>query len=291
MGGRRQLIIAALIVILGSGGLLGYSYMEQQANMNYFPESGYILTGDPEIEMKQLLFTGGTTWRNGLDETVAFDDLQGNKTEVSSKSFVHYESESLAALSDGVVVDLNDISSARMTNHYAVSSKIVFQSAEPQGYTPSNSSSDLQLTDFLWKVSEDKYMIVSDDISVRFSEEDVRDTSDFVEVTYIDGGVIQLQTAENLWQTVSNECVATLDNGESLDLSLKNIQDGDGNVLMDFGKIALNSDDYTEVIPLTEELKNVHESVIPHFDITAEQGQDGEIGLNGENGLNGTNGT
>lgn len=291
MGGRRQLIIAALIVILGSGGLLGYSYMEQQANMNYFPESGYILTGDPEIEMKQLLFTGGTTWRNGLDETVAFDDLQGNKTEVSSKSFVHYESESLAALSDGVVVDLNDISSARMTNHYAVSSKIVFQSAGPQGYTPSNSSSDLQLTDFLWKVSEDKYMIVSDDISVRFSEEDVRDTSDFVEVTYIDGGVIQLQTAENLWQTVSNECVATLDNGESLDLSLKNIQDGDGNVLMDFGKIALNSDDYTEVIPLTEELKNVHESVIPHFDITAEQGQDGEIGLNGENGLNGTNGT
>ena len=246
MGGRRQLILAALIVILGSGGLLGYSYMEQQANMNYFPESGYILTGDPEIEMKQLQFTGGTTWRNGLDETVAFDDLQGNKTEVSSKSFVHYESESLAALSDGVVIDLNDISSARMTNHYAVSSKIVFQSSGPQGYTPSNSSSDLQLTDFLWKVSEDKYMIVSDDISVRFSGEDVRDTSDFVEVTYIDGGVIQLQTAENLWQTVSNECRATLDNGEIVDLSLKNIQDENGDVLMDFGKITKISKKVTQ---------------------------------------------
>lgn len=77
MGGKRQLILATLLILLGSCGLLGYSYMEQQANLNYFPESGYILIDDPEIEAKQLLFTGGTTWRDGLDDKVAFEDAQG----------------------------------------------------------------------------------------------------------------------------------------------------------------------------------------------------------------------
>ena len=286
---NKQILISGVLTLAAAAGVLGYSWTQQRQSQTTFPESGYILTGDPEVENKQVMFSGGTAYRSGLDDTVSFDDIQGNKTEVSAKSFVHYDGSDLSALSDGVVVDLNDIGSARVTNHYAVSSRILFES-DGRGYTPSNASSDLTMTDFLWKVSEDKYMLVSDNLSIMFGGEDIRDATNYLEVSYIDGGVIQLQTEENLWQTVSNVCYAQLDNGETVDLALRNVQDENGGVLLDFAKVVLDSEDNKEIIPLTEELRNVHETVIPHFDITAEPGADGEAGAAGAAGAAGNTG-
>ena len=289
MKGKRSVLIMLLVTVLVGGTVLGYSWRRENQNAQTFAGSGYVLLSDADSGEKQALFQSGTVWRSGLSDTVSFHDVQGNQVKVSGQSFAHYDNKDVAALSDGVVVDLSSVDNGQMTNHYAVSNKILF-SWNGSAYQMNSASTDLAFRDYIWKLSAEKYMVCSSGIQVHFADDDVREAGDFIEVTYIDGGVIQVQTEENLWQTVSDNCYATLENGEIVNLSLRNVSDGDGTVLMDFSKIVLGADDNIEVTPLTEELENVKESVIPHFDITAENGKDGAQGGNGTNGELGQDG-
>lgn len=289
MKGKRLITIVVLLTLLVGGGTTAYFWSQNKAYANVFEGNGYVHIADPETEVKQVAFNEGTSWKNGLSNTVSFKDSQGTEQTVSADSFVHYDNDTLSAMSNGVLADLNDLDNAKVTNHYAIAPKV---NLEPSGsgYVISNSSVDAGFVDFLWKISDKKYMLVSDNIQLHFSEEDVRDVQDYVEITYIDEGVLQLQTKENVWQTISQSCYATLNNGEKIDLVLKNVQNSVGEVLTDFSKLVLDSEDNVEVTPLTEELENVNESVIPHFDITAEPGETGDSGESGVNGSGGTPG-
>lgn len=289
MGSKKQIVVIVLLAALLGGGAVGYSWQRNQAGASTFSTAGYVHVADPEQEAKQVAFQGGTAWRRGLSDTVSFADTQGNQQKISTQSFVHYDDRALAALTQGVVVDLNDLDTAQMTNHYSVAPAVTMENVG-NGYAIRGGSADLSMSDFLWKVSEDKYMLVSSSIECQFSEEDVRPVEDYVEITYIDEGVIQLQSKENVWQTVSEECRAVLGNGEIVDLSLRNVQDSNGEVLMDFSKMVVDADSNVEVTPLTEELLGVKETVIPHFDITARDGEDGDIGAPGEAGQAGAPG-
>ena len=292
MKSKALVVILIIVGLLAGGGGVAYSAMQAKASARTFSDGGYILTADADSPDKQLLFAGGTQWKNMPDERILFKDVQGERKEITNQSFVHYASSNLSALSDGVVVDLNDVSNARMTNHYAVSSRILFE-GNGGSYVLSNTAAEYQFRDFMWKLSESKYMIVSDKIELELGDGETRVVNNFVEVSYIDNGIIQFQTEENLWQTVAPECMGELGNGELVDFAMRNVQDPEGEVLLDFGKVVLDSEDNIEVIPMDDRLENVFESIIPHFNIKAEPGEDGEDGLegdSGEEGLPGGNG-
>lgn len=293
MGSKKQIVVVVLLAAILGGGVLGYSWQRNKTGASTFSVAGYVHVADPERDVKQIAFQGGTAWRRSLADTVSFADTQGNRQKVSTDSFVHYDDQALAALDRGVVVDLNDLDTTQMTNHYSVAPAVAMEKAG-NGYAFQGASENLSMSDFLWKLNEGKYMLVSSNIECRFSEDDVRPVEDYMEITYIDEGVIQIQSRENVWQTVSDSCVAVLNNGEVVDLSLRNVQNSSGDVLMDFSKMVVDADSNVEVTPLTQELAEVHESIIPHFDITAKDGEDGEQGVSGapgEAGLPGDPGT
>ena len=296
MGGKKSIIAMFLVVILAGGAGLGYSWHRESVNARTFSGSGYVLNPNTETETKRTLFGEGTVWKKGLSDTVVFDDVQGSRTEVDEKSFVHYDNNDLSALSDGVLVNLDDLDNGEITNHYALSSRVTCQ-WDGSGYQLGSGESAVSFTDCIWKLDADKYLLRSDNIQMSFAADDVRDAGEFVEVTYIDNGVIQLQTADNLWQTISENCEAILSSGERVNLSRKNVTDAAGNVLIDFAKIVVGSDDNIEITPDTKSLKDELDAskeeagVIPHFDITAENGKAGAAGTSGTNGQSGTDGT
>lgn len=296
MGGKKSIIAMFLVVILAGGAGLGYSWHRESVNARTFSGSGYVLNPNTETETKRTLFGEGTVWKKGLSDTVVFDDVQGSRTEVDGKSFVHYDNNDLSALSDGVLVNLDDLDNGEITNHYALSSRVTCQ-WDGSGYQLGSGESAVSFTDCIWKLDADKYLLRSDNIQMSFAADDMRDAGEFVEVTYIDNGVIQLQTADNLWQTISENCEAILASGERVNLSRKNVTDAAGNVLIDFAKIVVGSDDNIEITPDTKSLKDELDAskeeagVIPHFDITAENGKAGAAGTSGTNGQSGTDGT
>lgn len=286
MKSRKQVFFIAFLAIIFGVGLLGYSWQQNKISANFFDTSGYILVADQDTEVKQRIFPTGTEWKEALGDMIAFTDAVGDKIEIVRECFIHYDDSSLASMTDGVVVDLADISSAQLTNHYAISPEISFEN-NGSSYQLGNTTSEYVFSDFVWKISESKYMLVSDNISITFAEDDVREAENFIEFTYIDEGIVQIQTEENMWQTASSECSATAASGEVIDFFMKNVQNGNGDVLMDLSKITLGSEDNIEVTPLSEDLLSIAETVIPKFNITAEAGQDGTGGGDGDGGDNG----
>ena len=116
MGGKKQIIAMALLVsLLGAGGI-GYSWTQETAKANTFAGGGYVHISNPEQAEKKIAFQGGTAWHKGLNDTIAFEDTQGNQQKVSAESFAHYDDQSLSALTDGVVVDLNDLDTVSYTH-------------------------------------------------------------------------------------------------------------------------------------------------------------------------------
>ena len=289
MNGKKILVLLALLAVLVGGGMAAYFLVQSNQAAQTFPGDGYVLLSSENAERKQAMFSAGGTWRKSLSDTVVFQDVQGVTTKVSRDSFVHYNNRSMAALTDGVVVSLDNLGSAQMMNHYAVSNAIMFNWNGSE-YELGNTQSNLTFRDYIWKLAPDKYMVRSSDIKVHFGENDERPAGSFIEVSYVDNGVILIQTEENLWQTISENCYAVLDNGEIVNLSLRNVSDASGKVLIDFSKIVLNSEDNIEITPLTEALENLTEKVIPHFDITARNGKSGETGQSGAVGSDGGNG-
>lgn len=286
---KLLVILSAFILILG-GVALGYAWRSNRVNAPGFTRGGYILQANPEVSEKQLIFSQGTKYHMGMEDTIVFEDIRGAKASVSEQSFIHYDDSSLQALKSGVVVDLNDLDNSGMTNHYSINDRLVFVNNSDNRYTVDSTKGQLEFAEFIWKLSQDKYMVVSKDFDIYFSDKDIRGAEGYIEVTYIDEGVLQIQTADNVWQTVSENCYAILSNGEIVNFTYKNIQNADGEVLMDFSKMVLDSEDNIEVTPLTDNLLNIKESVIPHFDITAEQGENGDIGMDGEIGDDGEEG-
>ncbi|MFI3238511.1 MAG: hypothetical protein R3Y47_10880 [Lachnospiraceae bacterium] len=286
----NKLVISIVVTVMAIIGIvLGYSWQQSNQIKNVFAGSGFVLVDQTVSADKQILVDANSEWKTGLDDVLYIEDIVGNSIAVDAASFIHYDDSSLSSLSNGVVVDLNDIKTSQVTNYYSLSSEMKFEKRITD-YLLSGTDPELILSDFLWKISDSKYMLVSQDMELHFGDE-IREAGEFIEISYIDEGVIQIQTISNIWQTVSSDCYVLLENGERVDLSYRNIQDEDGNVLIDFAKIILNSNDNIEVIPMTEEMLLAIETVIPTFDITAEPGEDGLDGASGTDGTNGDTGS
>ncbi|NCB62470.1 MAG: hypothetical protein EOM52_02485, partial [Clostridia bacterium] len=128
MGSKKGIIAICLSVALVLCGLLGYSWQHRNATASAFAYSGYILTAEPGQQGKQVLFAADTIWREDLSDSVVFEDVQGSETRVGAESFAHYDNQSLSAMTRGVVVDLDDVHNAQVTNHYPVAPAVLLTS-------------------------------------------------------------------------------------------------------------------------------------------------------------------
>ena len=283
---KKQLIVVAVFGILCTA-LIGYSIVSVQSNQKSFSGSGYVHT--TKNESKKIVFENGTNYKNKVDGIVNFKDAVGESNNVDVKNYIHYDNSSLSSFSDGVLVDLDEISDNPSMNHYALSSNITLENNN-SSYSAMDSSQEVSFKNFLWKIDENKYMFVSPTMNLLVGDEDQRKISGYTEVTYIGERLIQIQTNENVWTTISEDCHLLVDNGLKINLSDRYIEDSEGNALLDFSRIVLDSEGNIELSPL-DAAKG--ETVIPHFDITAEDGQDGvggNAGTNGEAGVSAMDG-
>ncbi len=309
MGGKKIVIgIIAAAVIVGAG-LVAFSVVKGNNEASRFQENGYILDPDSTLTEKRNSFASGTAYKQAAGQKISFENLLGTKVEVPSASFIHYDDGPLAALARGVIVDTDDLYDKEtgkvnnvLRNYYALAPSTAMINVNDY-YSVGESETPLTFQHFVWKIADNKYMIVSTDISVTGVAEDAENGGNtiaagkFIELTYVDGGIIRVQTEEKLWQTVSKECYATLGNGLRIDLYYRNIfKPGEGSqsetVLLDFSDIVLDSNAIPELSPVSEDLESTKQTVIPYVKgIDGKKGATGTTGDPGEDGQEGDMGT
>ena len=288
---NKGFLVCCLLVVMSIFGVLGFAIYKDSQNQLTFKSDGYILTapklpGSDEVN-NQIYFEKGAKYKLKYPNKVVFKDQENKEIALDADSFVHYNDGSIGSLSDSVMVDLNEVETSTV-NYYGLSNQSVVENEGTQ-FMLDNLGEPIDFKDFLWKVSDTKYLLASNSIKITFSNNNVKDFKNFVELNYYDTGIIRIVTQEGTWQTVSMNSYAELDNGIVINLANRTIVKN-GRVKMSLEQMLVNSEDNIQIIP--EDQKKLLAEV-PKFDIKTIDGVngiDGEVGVNGKEGEKGKDG-
>ena len=275
--------IAIIITALGAAAITsftGFGVWHARSETPSFEAGGYILQGDQE-EIKQLSFASGEKYINTLQGSIRFKDSAGKEETVSRESFVHFDDNSVMALSDGVLLDFSDLSENFINNYFITSGLRISEAGG--AYTAETTAGSMRFGEHLWKLSEKKYMIESPTLKVHLSGDDVREVSDYVQVTITEDQIIHILTPENLWMTISEDCYIETAGGVKAYPATQLIDNG--SYRLSLAKLSVSAEDS---IVLTED--ETRRQIVPELNIEAIDGADGENGENGRIGQNGEDG-
>lgn len=275
--------IAMLGVLFAAivGGIIAMAVYVSSDSTGSFADSGYILEEGSDSE-KSISFLSGTDYNISQTGTVSVESESGTAEVISASNFVHLSDDSIMALSDGVLLDFSDLSSNFINNYYISSTLSITETSS--GYIASTESGEIEFGEHLWKLSDSKYLIRANTLSVYFSDDDIRETTDFVEITVTEDGIVQILTEENVWMTISESCYIETENGVIINPVTQIIDDGTYKVSIP--ELSVSADDS---IVLTE--YEMVELIVPEFNVEITNGTDGADGSAGTSGTDGTVGT
>lgn len=291
----KGLLISCITTLITIIGVLSFAVYRDSKKQPVFMDSGYILVSPDSTYSDaintQVYFEEGTKYKTMYPDKIVFKDQENNKKVIDAGSFVHYNDGSIGSLANGVMIDLNNLDSS-IINYYGLSTESTMESAGTD-YILDNRGSSMSFQDFLWKINDSKYLLVSDVITISLSDNNERTFEGYVELTYYDTGIIRIVTQEGTWQTVSSKCIARLENGISVNFSNKTVVKNEQDVKLSLEQMVIGSDDNIDIVP--DEVKK-EAAKAPKFDIqtidgvNGGKGKEGETGEDGEAGINGKEG-
>ncbi|MFI3313496.1 MAG: hypothetical protein R3Y62_06375, partial [Eubacteriales bacterium] len=232
--------------------------------------------------IKRVDFLADTAYTATATGLINFTSDTGASAAVAQESFLHLENGSIMALCDGVLFDFNDLSDNFINNYYITAQLPI--AANGGEYVAETTSGSITFGDHLWKVSDSKYLIRSEQLSVHFSNDDVREVSNYVQISTTADGIVQILTEENIWSTISDSCYIETAGGVQIYPTTQLVQNG--SYTMSMAKLSANIDD---AIVLTED--ETRRQIVPELNLESVDGEDGEAGEVGVNGTNGDAGT
>lgn len=259
----------------------GFGIWRATRQVPAFDAAGYILQGETE-EVKSISFRSGEAYTSTLSGGISFSDTDGKKTTVPRESFVYFEDSSVMALSDGVLVDFNDLSDNFINNYY-INAGLCLRDSNGS-YTAEATAGTMTFGEHLWKLSDTKYLIEAPSLKVYLSEGDVREVKDYVQVAVTADNIVHLLTPDNLWMTISEECYIETDQGVKI-YPVSQLIDS-GTYKLSLAKLSVTPED---AIVLSE--LETRRQIVPELNIEAIDGEDGQDGTDGQSGQEGASGT
>lgn len=281
----RVIVAVVIALLLAVTGLTAKTIMD--ANKQ-FSADGYVLVPSRDTEVttnvnQQYYFSAGTNYRKKYGKTIMFKDTSNQEVTMGTEEFVHYNDGSLGAFTKGVVMDLAEIGDNQVT-YYGVSDKTTLLK-QGQEYTMSYLGNSLTLTEFIWKIADDTFMLVSPEIKIHLTDDIEVVLEDYVQVQYVAGGIARLVHQRGTYQTVSNDAYIQSDSGFELKLTERAFYNGlEKAVSLD--EMVIDSSSNLTIDENEESLK------IPTFRVVnGKDGADGADGFTGEDGVSGEDGT
>lgn len=287
MKNKLVMIVLGVILVLAAGAMV-YAIYSTQSGKEVFAEDGYIIVydeSDAEQPAKTYHFTEGTAFKRSYEGSIQFRDTEGKTVTADANSFVHYDSGASASLSKSVLVNLDEVGSSAV-NYYGLNADTSVNRSGSSYSIDTSDSSSVDLTNYLWKVGNNRYMMVSDVITVSFADGESYTFDDYVELIYQEGGMVSIINGDTMLRDASKNTYVSTDTGIKINLATQVVLDDD-NIAMTLGQMTTDSDQVVSVLPAdVPELK----IIIPQFNFEVIDGKNGEDGPNGINGSNGADG-
>lgn len=278
----RKTGMIALLVVLLAAAVLGFGYQNKMQSQKTFFGDGYIVTLEETQEealAQPVYVQAGSSYTVRYPGQITFKDTSGLKKALPLSNFVHFADGSISSLTGGVVMEMGELKNG-LVNYYNVSDLSVME-RQNEGYVLNNQGTQIPFSDFVWKLSDDKYLISSPQLSVKYPNGQQSDVNGYVELNYIDAGVIQIVGEELAYQGLTTGASVVLRDGMSVDVGNRMVRQGEEDILS-LNALTLNAGTNLTVIPEEDlDLK------VPKFDITTIDGVNGELGEEGVQGVEG----
>lgn len=269
------MFILAAVLALGAG-LAVLSAVNNARNTRTFVADGFIL--DPSDEEfvtdnvnMEYYFTQGTKYKEKYGTQISFKDATGTNELIDSDHFIHYNDGSLGSFKKGVIMDVSEITESNY-GYYSLSKNTVLVK-NGGAYEMSSRGEAMNITEFIWKISDRDYMLLSPDVTLKTSGDDVQ-FSDYVQLTYVDNGIVRISHQSGTYQTVAADSTLVTRGGAELNLVGKNFM-VDGEAVLSLDDMTIDDDSYIDID------ENIEDGpTIPTFNV-----------INGKDGVNGTDGT
>ena len=292
---KKGLAVILIGIVLLAAGLGGLSIANTIASTKEFVADGYILAPTEETTVngevcKQLYFSQGAKYREKYDERVEFENQAGGKVSLATEQFLHYADGSLGSFSKGVLLNVQDVDLDQL-GYYSITKNTIL-TKNGNNYEMSSRGEKMNLSEFVWKISDTDYMLVSSNVVLHLGSSSQINLPQYAQIKFVDSGIVRVIHEQGTYQTVSADTYLSTDSGAELNLSSKNFYVA-GEKVLALDSMAIDDNTYIEI----DENLDTPQLKIPTFKVingkngaAGAAGEDGEIGEDGEDGLNGENG-
>lgn len=249
---KKYIVIIILIGIILGGVLIYNTLRVENENNKLFADSGYVLQSMEETQqnVERYYFNSNETYKTKFDQKVVFNNTEGEEVTANKTNFIHYSDGSISAFTNGVLLDLNNIDADPITYYNIMANSILEKSGE--NYTISNLDQTLRFTNLIWKIDTNKYIIISNNISLVLGNSEPREISGYVELEYLDNEIVKIYNQEATYQTISSDAYIDLPDDIRIDLGRRIVSKTDENK-MSLENMVIDSDDNVTIVDLEEE--------------------------------------
>lgn len=279
-----------IFFIVGIGiilaGLLVYNvYNVQKENTKVFEDPGYILQSASSQSQKvdKYYFNADEEYKIKNNQKVIFKDTSGDEVTTGKDNFIHYNNGSISSLKKGVLINLANIEQDPITYYSIAANQVVNKQGD--NYWINHLNGRLQFTNLIWKISDTKYLIAGNGMTVSFNDGTTKEINGYLELEYLDNQVIKIYNQEIIYQTISSNVNIKLPDNIEINLQSKTVSKN-GETRMNLTNMVIDSDDNVEIQEQPEQENNDLNEIegILQNQVDAQQAaQDAENANNGEN--------
>ena len=187
---KGLLIIIPVIAVIGIMFFLGIKKYNE--SFNNFQYDGYVIDNTANATSSSYYFNKDAKYKvSPTRNMVSFDNSDNVEVSISDDSFLHFNDGSVSVFKKSVVLNLEELSQP-VVHYYNIYNGTVFTKIG-NTYQINYLSQKLVFNNFLVKVSDTKYMLVGNDITIQHGDKTERVTDGYVEFIYLDGNIVRLK--------------------------------------------------------------------------------------------------
>ena len=223
----RIVVFTGLAVIL-VGIFVFFSIKIDKARYTDFKDAGYVISTNydsnstnDDINSEKYYFSENTSYRKNNNTTYTFTNSSNEEVSINNDNFIHYNDGTIGTLKTTALLNFNNIAD-NIIKYYTLNNKN-YLTKEGNKYLAKSVSENLEFTNFLLKISNDKYMLVAPEINIHIKDDIRQITNSYVEFQYFDGNIIRIENNSFKLQSVASDFYIEIQDNIIIDLSNKNI--------------------------------------------------------------------
>ena len=185
-----------------------------------FGDGGYIIYATDK-ESASYSFTNGTKYKTDLSKKISFVNDKKKSVSVDSGSFVHYDNGSISFLQNGALLDLDKVN-LDFVPYYNISNQTLI-TYEDGKYIIKGDKEDLTLTNWMGRVSDNKYIVAGSNLSLKIPGVTKTIEGDYFELLFMTDGVVKIDNKEVSYQVTSQDSYIYVGDNIKIDLGQNQI--------------------------------------------------------------------